>query len=116
MPFTRSVRPFRHNRLDKLERALEGAPEQDGGGVLVVVDGVFSMEGDVAPLVDITELCARHGARVMVDEAHGAGVLGARGAGASELLSVSRTASTCAWAPSRSRSRRAAGSSRDRPR
>jgi 8-amino-7-oxononanoate synthase len=81
------MRPFRHGRLDKLERALERA-EEDGGGILVVVDGVFSMEGDVAPLVDVTELCARHGARLMVDEAHGAGVLGARGAGASELLGV----------------------------
>jgi 8-amino-7-oxononanoate synthase len=46
------------------------------------------MEGDVAPLVDIAELCERHGARLMVDEAHGAGVLGARGAGACELLGV----------------------------
>jgi 8-amino-7-oxononanoate synthase len=81
------MRPFRHNRMDKLERALERA-EGDGGGVLVVVDGVFSMEGDVAPLVDIVALCKRHGARLMVDEAHGAGVLGVRGAGASELLGV----------------------------
>ena len=81
------MRPFRHNRMDKLERALIRAQE-DGGGVLVVVDGVFSMEGDVAPLVDIVELCARYGARLMVDEAHGAGVLGARGAGAAELLGV----------------------------
>jgi 8-amino-7-oxononanoate synthase len=81
------MRPFRHNRLDKLERALSRA-EGDGGGVLVVVDGVFSMEGDVAPLVDICELCERHGARLMVDEAHGAGVLGARGAGTAELLGV----------------------------
>jgi 8-amino-7-oxononanoate synthase len=81
------MRPFRHNRMDKLERALQRA-EQDGGGVLVVVDGVFSMEGDVAPLVDIVELCERYGARLMVDEAHGAGVLGARGAGAAELLGV----------------------------
>jgi 8-amino-7-oxononanoate synthase len=81
------MRPFRHNRMDKLERALVRA-EEDGGGVLVVVDGVFSMEGDVAPLVDIAELCSRHGARLMVDEAHGAGVLGARGAGAAELLGV----------------------------
>jgi 8-amino-7-oxononanoate synthase len=81
------MRPFRHNRMDKLERALARA-EQDGGGVLVVVDGVFSMEGDVAPLVDIAELCARHGARLMVDEAHGAGVLGARGAGTAELLGI----------------------------
>ena len=79
------MRPFRHNRMDKLERALARS-EQDGGGVLVVVDGVFSMEGDVAPLVEITELCARYGARLMVDEAHGAGVLGARGAGTAELL------------------------------
>jgi 8-amino-7-oxononanoate synthase len=81
------MRPFRHGRLDKLERSLQRAQE-DGGGILVVVDGVFSMEGDVAPLVDITELCARYGARLMVDEAHGAGVLGARGAGAAELLGV----------------------------
>ena len=81
------MRPFRHSRMDKLERALSRAQE-DGGGVLVVVDGVFSMEGDVAPLVDISELCARYGARLMVDEAHGVGVLGARGAGASELLGV----------------------------
>ncbi len=81
------MRPFRHNRMDKLERSLQRA-EEDGGGVLVVVDGVFSMEGDVAPLVDIVELCERYGARLMVDEAHGAGVLGARGAGASELLGV----------------------------
>jgi 8-amino-7-oxononanoate synthase len=81
------LRPFRHNRMDKLERALERA-QSDGGGVLVVVDGVFSMEGDIAPLRDICELCERFGARLMVDEAHGAGVLGARGAGTSELLGV----------------------------
>ena len=81
------LRPFRHNRLDKLEKMLERA-QDDGGGVLVVVDGVFSMEGDVAPLDEICELCERFGARLMVDEAHGAGVLGARGAGAAELLGV----------------------------
>jgi 8-amino-7-oxononanoate synthase len=81
------LRPFRHNRLDKLERMLARA-QTDGGGVLVVVDGVFSMEGDIAPLPEICELCSRYGARLMVDEAHGAGVLGARGAGVSELLGV----------------------------
>ncbi|MEA2284277.1 MAG: 8-amino-7-oxononanoate synthase [Solirubrobacteraceae bacterium] len=81
------LRPFRHGRLDKLEKAL-GRASDDGGGVLVVVDGVFSMEGDVAPLPQIVELCRAHGARLMVDEAHGAGVLGARGAGASELFGV----------------------------
>src|SRR3954469_3926563 len=82
------LRPFRHNRLEKLEKMLERA-QGDGGGVLVVVDGVFSMEGDLAPLQEICELCERFGARLMVDEAHGAGVLGAAGAGASELLGVS---------------------------
>jgi 8-amino-7-oxononanoate synthase len=81
------LRPFRHGRLDKLEKMLERAGE-DGGGVLVVVDGVFSMEGDVADLPRIAELCRAHGARLMVDEAHAAGVLGGRGAGASELLGV----------------------------
>jgi 8-amino-7-oxononanoate synthase len=81
------LRAFRHNRVDRLERTLEKA-QADGGGILVVVDGVFSMEGDVAPLPEIAELCARFGARLMVDEAHALGVLGARGAGASELLGV----------------------------
>jgi 8-amino-7-oxononanoate synthase len=81
------LRPFRHNRLDKLEKMLDRA-QGDGGGVLVVVDGVFSMEGDIAPLNEICDLCERYGARLMVDEAHGAGVLGARGAGTAELLGV----------------------------
>ncbi len=83
-----SCAPFRHNRLDKLSEQQLTRAEQEGSGALVIVDGVFSMEGDVAPLVDIVEICSRHGARLMVDEAHSAGVLGARGAGASELLGV----------------------------
>src|SRR5881275_2016098 len=58
------LRPFRHNRLDKLETQLERS-QSDGGGVLVVVDGVFSMEGDVADLPRIVELCKAHGARLM---------------------------------------------------
>ena len=81
------LRPFRHNRMDKLEKML-GRAAEDGGGVLVVVDGVFSMEGDVCDLPRIVELCRAHGARLMVDEAHGAGVLGARGAGACELFGL----------------------------
>jgi 8-amino-7-oxononanoate synthase len=81
------IRPFRHNRLDKLETMLERA-EGDGGGVLVVVDGVFSMEGDLAPVPDIAALSREHGARLMIDEAHGVGVLGERGAGACEAYGV----------------------------
>src|SRR5690348_12827320 len=81
------LRAFRHNRLDLLAKQL-GRATEDGGGVLVVVDGVFSIEGDIAPLGEIAELARAHGARLMVDEAHGAGVLGARGAGTAELLGV----------------------------
>jgi 8-amino-7-oxononanoate synthase len=78
------LRPFRHGRLDKLETMLERAGG-DGGGILVVVDGVYSMEGDVCDVASVAALCRRYGARLLVDEAHGVGVLGARGAGASEL-------------------------------
>src|SRR3954462_12023539 len=68
------LRPFRHNQMDKLEKMLDRAAG-DGGGVLVVVDGVFSMEGDIAPLDEIATRAERHGARLMVDEAHAVGVL-----------------------------------------
>jgi 8-amino-7-oxononanoate synthase len=81
------LRPFRHNQMDKLERMLDRAVG-DGGGVLVVVDGVFSMEGDLCDLPAIVELSRRYGARLMVDEAHAVGVLGARGTGACELFGL----------------------------
>ena len=81
------LRPFRHNQMPKLERMLERAAA-DGGGVLVVVDGVFSMEGDVCDLPSIVELCEGYGARLMVDEAHAVGVLGERGVGTCELFGL----------------------------
>src|SRR3954462_9740717 len=81
------VRPFRHNRLDKLEKMLDRAGS-DGGGVLVVVDGVYSMEGDICDVPRVAELASTYGARLMVDEADGVGVLGARGAGACEALAA----------------------------
>jgi 8-amino-7-oxononanoate synthase len=81
------LRAFRHGRLDKLDRQLARAAA-DGGGVLIVVDGVFSMEGDIADLPAIADAARRAGARLMVDEAHGVGVLGAHGRGSAELLDV----------------------------
>jgi len=81
------LRPFRHNQMEKLEKMLDRATG-DGGGVLVVVDGVFSMEGDLCNLPEVVELCERYGARLMVDEAHAVGVLGERGAGSAELFGL----------------------------
>jgi 8-amino-7-oxononanoate synthase len=80
------IRPFRHNRLKSSRHPRAGSG--DGGGVLVVVDGVYSMEGDVCDLRTVVPLAKRYGARVMVDEAHGVGVLGAHGRGACEVLGV----------------------------
>ena len=64
---------FRHNDMGDLERVLQKAGDN---GKLVVVDGVFSMGGDIAPLPEIVPLCERYGARLMVDDAHSIGVLG----------------------------------------
>ncbi len=68
------VRRYAHNDMEHLERVLARLP--DDGGKLVVVDGVFSMGGDLAPLLDIVPLCKSYGARLMVDDAHGIGVVG----------------------------------------
>jgi 8-amino-7-oxononanoate synthase len=65
---------FRHNDMDDLERVLSRLPEDKGK--LVVVDGLFSMGGDITPLPKLVEVCERYGARIMVDDAHAMGVLG----------------------------------------
>ena len=59
-------------------------------GKLVVVDGVYSMEGDIAPLPDIVKLCKKYGARLMVDDAHGIGVLGKTGRGTAEHFGLEK--------------------------
>jgi len=68
------MRRFRHNDMEHLESVLAGLP--DDHGKLVVVDGVFSMGGDIAPLPEIVSVCKKYGARLMVDDAHSVGVLG----------------------------------------
>lgn len=80
------VKRFRHNDLRDLERILSATP--DRAGKLIVVDGLYSMEGDLAPLPDIVRLAREYNARLLVDDAHGIGVLGARGAGACEAMGV----------------------------
>jgi 8-amino-7-oxononanoate synthase len=75
------VRKYRHNDMDALERSLEGAKGKDK---LIVVDGVFSMEGDIADLPAIVKLARAYGARIMLDDAHALGVLGDGGRGTAE--------------------------------
>ena len=70
---------FVHNDVEDLERVLRALPIESGK--LVVVDGVYSMEGDIAPLPEISSLCERYRAVLMVDDAHGIGVMGKNGAG-----------------------------------
>jgi 7-keto-8-aminopelargonate synthetase-like enzyme len=77
---------FLHNDMDSLERALAKCdPDQ---GKLVVVDGVYSMGGEIAPLPEIVPLCKKYNARLMVDDAHSVGVLGECGRGTSDYHGV----------------------------
>jgi 8-amino-7-oxononanoate synthase len=68
------IERYRHNDMDHLARVLETLP--DDQGKLLVVDGLFSMEGDIAPLPELVPLCKKYGVRLMVDDAHAMGVLG----------------------------------------
>ncbi|MBQ6430612.1 MAG: aminotransferase class I/II-fold pyridoxal phosphate-dependent enzyme [Oscillospiraceae bacterium] len=70
---------FRHNDMEDLEKKLASVPEN--AGRLIVTDGVFSMGGDIANLPEICRLAKQYGARVMVDDAHGLGVIGEGGRG-----------------------------------
>lgn len=81
-----NVVKFKHNDMNDLERILSSLPAN--GGKLIVVDGVFSMEGDMANLPEIIPLAKKYGARVMVDDAHGIGVLGKNGRGTAEHFGV----------------------------
>ena len=68
------MKRFRHNDISSLDDLLGKLPTD--AGKLVVVDGVYSMGGDIAPLPEIVAICKKHGARIMVDDAHGIGVTG----------------------------------------
>lgn len=72
------VRKFRHNDIQHLEQILHDNPDRNS---LVVVDGVYSMEGDIVDLPGLVEICSRYRATVMLDDAHGIGVLGEYGRG-----------------------------------
>lgn len=74
------VRFFRHNRVDDLDKKLRGF----NGKKLVVVEGVYSMDGDIVNLPDIVDVCKKHGARILIDEAHSTFLFGEHGRGVAE--------------------------------
>ncbi len=76
---------FNHNDMEDLERALCKTEEQ---GKLIVIDGIFSMEGDIARLPEITKLAKKYHSRVMVDDAHSIGVLGDKGSGTANHFGI----------------------------
>ncbi|MBI5205104.1 MAG: aminotransferase class I/II-fold pyridoxal phosphate-dependent enzyme [Nitrospirae bacterium] len=81
------IKKFKHNDMTDLKRVLE---ENKDRGKLIIVDGVFSMEGDIANLPEIVELAKKYRARVMVDDAHGIGVLGRTGRGTAEHFGLEK--------------------------
>ena len=80
------VKKYKHNDMDDLERLLAGLPANKGR--FIVVDGVFSMEGDLSNLPEIVRLKKKYNARLMVDDAHGIGALGKNGRGTTEHFGV----------------------------
>jgi glycine C-acetyltransferase/8-amino-7-oxononanoate synthase len=80
------VVPFRHNDIEAMEKRLKRIPE--GAGKLVVLEGVYSMLGDVAPLKEMVRIAKENGAMVLVDEAHSMGFIGEHGRGVAEHQGV----------------------------
>jgi glycine C-acetyltransferase len=78
------LRTFKHNDLENLEKVLQSTEEQGLLGKLIIMDGVFSMDGDITNLPAIKEIAAKYDARIMIDEAHATGVIGENGQGTPE--------------------------------
>jgi len=74
--------PFKHNDIEAMEKRLKRIPE--GAGKLVILEGVYSMLGDIAPLKEMVSVAKKHGAMVLVDEAHSMGFIGEHGRGVAE--------------------------------
>ena len=82
------IRPFKHNNAADLERNLEFVKNEGKGGALIVTEGVFGMRGELGILPEIVELKNKYGARLMIDDAHGFGIMGDTGKGTGEHLGV----------------------------
>ena len=88
LSYGRLVR-YEHGDMEDLEAKLAGL-DLERFGAIIITDGVFSMSGDIAKLPDICRLAKKYGARVMVDDAHGLGVLGKGGRGTAEHLALKK--------------------------
>ncbi len=86
LSFAKKTVKFEHNDMDDLERVLERLPEKSGK--LIIVDGVFSMTGDIANLPGIVKLAKKYDARIMVDDAHGMGMIGKGGRGTASYFDL----------------------------
>src|SRR5690554_4968295 len=82
-----TLRAFRHNDMESLEKVLASC-DREFQGKLIIVDGVFSMDGDISPLPEIKKLADKYGARIMIDEAHATGVIGENGRGTPEHFNM----------------------------
>ena len=82
------VRKFRHNDMSDLEKKLWLTPRN--ANKLIVVDGVYSMEGDLAPIPQMVELCEKYNASLMIDDAHGLGVVGENGSGTASHFGLTK--------------------------
>lgn len=87
LSFARTIK-YRHNDMEDLQRLLERCAANESAGILIVTDGVFSMEGEICNLPEIVRLARKYGARIMVDDAHSIGVLGERGRGTAEYFGL----------------------------
>lgn len=87
LSFARTIK-FKHSDMEDLERLLQNCAEDEKAGILIVTDGVFSMEGEICDLPGIVRLAKKYGARIMVDDAHSIGVLGERGRGTAEYFGL----------------------------
>ena len=87
LSFAKMLR-YNHSDMEDLESLIKTVP--DTAGILIVTDGVFSMSGDICKLPEIVKIARKYGARIMVDDAHGLGVLGAHGRGTAEHFGLEK--------------------------
>lgn len=87
LSFARTIK-YKHSDMEDLERLLQKCVEDEKAGILIVTDGVFSMEGEICDLPGIVRLAKQYGARIMVDDAHSIGVLGDHGRGTAEYFGL----------------------------